>query len=34
LDDSDVRLFVYRHFLDEGAPPTAGRVAEALGSSR
>jgi hypothetical protein len=31
--DRDVRLFVYRHFVEAGAPPTAEQTAEALGSS-
>jgi hypothetical protein len=29
--DRDVRLFVYRRFVDAGEPPTAEDVAEALG---
>ncbi len=29
--DRDVRLSVYRHFIDEGGPPGIGQVAEALG---
>ncbi len=28
--DREVRLFVYRHFLDEGVPPTVAEAAEAL----
>jgi hypothetical protein len=31
--DRDVRLLVYRRFLDDGAPPTVDDVAEALGTS-
>jgi hypothetical protein len=31
--DRDVRLFVYRHFVDRGQPPTVGETAEALGST-
>jgi hypothetical protein len=33
LDDGEVRLFVYRRFLERGEPPTFAQVAEALGSS-
>ena len=29
--DRDVRLAVYRHFVDEGSPPGAEAVAQALG---
>jgi hypothetical protein len=31
--DRDVRLLVYRRFLDQGRPPTVDEVAEALGTS-
>jgi len=31
--DRDVRLFVYEHFLAEGVPPTADRVAAGLSLS-
>jgi hypothetical protein len=31
--DRDVRVFVYRHFLDSGGPPTVEQTARALGSS-
>jgi alkylmercury lyase-like protein len=31
--DRDVRLFVYRHFLGQGQPPTFEQTAEALGCS-
>jgi hypothetical protein len=31
--DRDVRLFVYRHFIDAGEAPTVARAAEALGRS-
>jgi hypothetical protein len=29
--DGDVRLSVYRHFVENGVPPTMGQVAAALG---
>ncbi len=32
--DRDVRVFVYRHFLAEGEPPTVAQAAEALSASR
>jgi hypothetical protein len=32
--DRDTRLFVYRHFLAEGQPPTAAQAAEALSASK
>ena len=31
--DRDVRLFAYRHFLEQGVPPTVAQTAAALGSS-
>jgi hypothetical protein len=31
--DRDVRLFVYQHFIDEGAPPSVAQTAAALGCS-
>ena len=31
--DRDVRLFVYRRFVDDGAPPNVAQVAEELGLS-
>jgi hypothetical protein len=31
--DRAVRLFVYRHFVDRGKPPTVTQTAEALGAS-
>ena len=31
--DRDVRLFVYRHFVHEGAPPSVGEAAAALAAS-
>jgi hypothetical protein len=31
--DRDARLFVYRHFIDQGEPPTVAQTAEALGCS-
>jgi hypothetical protein len=31
--DNDVRLFVYRFFLDEGRPPVAAEVAPVVGRS-
>ena len=30
--DNDVRLQVYRHFVDHGEPPTAAQVGQALGT--
>src|SRR5918992_2971562 len=32
--DREVRLFVYRHFVDHGAPPDVAMTATALGYSR
>lgn len=32
--DRDVRIFVYRHFLERCEPPTVAQTAEALGRSR
>jgi Alkylmercury lyase len=32
--DGEVRLFVYRSFLDQGEPPTVAQTAAALGSPR
>jgi Alkylmercury lyase len=32
--DRDVRLFVYRHFVDGGEPPDVAQVADALGKFR
>ena len=32
--DRDVRLFVYGHFVDEGAPPSVGEAAAALATSQ
>jgi hypothetical protein len=34
LLDGDVRLFVYRHFLDEGDPPTVAQTAAGLRITR
>ncbi len=31
--DREVRLFVYRHFLEQGEPPIAADAAEAIGTS-
>jgi hypothetical protein len=31
--DRDVRLFVYRQFVEEGGPPSAAEVADRLGKS-
>jgi Alkylmercury lyase len=33
VNDTDVRLFVYSHFLEEGTPPSVAEVAEGLGAS-
>jgi hypothetical protein len=34
VSDNDVRLHLYRRFVETGAPPTAAETAEALGTSR
>jgi hypothetical protein len=31
--DQEVRLFIYRHFIEQGAPPNVAQTAKALGTS-